>query len=96
MIFSTVTFSNFWSSKPYIWIRIRIDKKCWIRIRTDTNPDTQHCLKQQKTSKIFTRAVRNELSRVFRMGWAAWALLAAWATCDMGATCGMGATWPFS
>jgi hypothetical protein len=26
-------FSNFWSSQPWTWIRIRIDKKCWIRIR---------------------------------------------------------------
>ncbi len=40
--FSCTIFSNFWSSKPWIWIRIRIDKKCWIRILCETNADPQH------------------------------------------------------
>ncbi len=34
---SAVNFSNFWSSKPWIWIRIHI------RIRIETNADPQHC-----------------------------------------------------
>ncbi len=46
--FTTVNFSNFWSLNPWIqtrirnWIRIRIDLKCWIRIRNETNADPQH------------------------------------------------------
>jgi hypothetical protein len=42
-IFLLWIFSNFWPSKHRIWIRIRIDKKCWIRIRNETNADPQHC-----------------------------------------------------
>jgi hypothetical protein len=38
----------FWSSKSWIRFPIRIDKKCWIRmrirIRIETNADPQHCL----------------------------------------------------
>jgi hypothetical protein len=27
------------------WIRIHIDKKCWIRILTESNANQQHCYK---------------------------------------------------
>ncbi len=38
MIFSTVEHFNFWSSNPLI----RIDLKCWIQIRMETNADPHH------------------------------------------------------
>ncbi len=41
-IFICNFFLNFWSSKP--WIRIRIDLKCWIRIQIETNADPKHCI----------------------------------------------------
>jgi hypothetical protein len=30
--------------KPWIWIRICVDLKCWIRIYIATNSDPKHCL----------------------------------------------------
>jgi hypothetical protein len=38
---SAVKFSIFWSSKHKIRIRIRIDLKCWIRVRIGTNFDPE-------------------------------------------------------
>jgi hypothetical protein len=37
-------FFQFWTSKPWIRIRIRIDLKC--RIRIETNADPKHCFIQ--------------------------------------------------
>jgi hypothetical protein len=34
----------FWTSNPYIHVRIHIDLNCRIRIRIGTNADQQHCL----------------------------------------------------
>ncbi len=53
-------FSNFWSSKHRIWIRIRIDKKCWSRIRIESiwnwqfiSLSASHCWQTVQFSRIF-------------------------------------------
>ncbi len=47
-VFSAGNFTNFGHQIP--WIQIRIDLKCWIRIRNEANADSQHWLGQQQIS----------------------------------------------
>ncbi len=46
--------SNFWPSKPWIRIRIRIDQKRWIRIRIETNVDPQHCKERSEIEFVYS------------------------------------------
>ncbi len=51
--FSAVNFFHFGHSKPWIWIRIHIDKKfcIWIRIRIESNVDPQHCVQDTSPAR---------------------------------------------
>ncbi len=49
-----------------IWIRI--DLKCWIRSRTETNADPQHCIKAFFRNKFVFRGPTPHLGEVHQEG----------------------------
>ncbi len=50
--FQAVKFYSFWSSKALIRIRNRIDLKCCIRIRVETNEDPQNSVEVINSGNI--------------------------------------------
>jgi hypothetical protein len=70
--FSSCKFcSSFWSSK--FWIRIRVDIKCWIRmrirIRIETNAGPKHCffLLQSHCIKLFLEGAHRSCQKEIEM-----------------------------
>ncbi len=56
-------FFQFWSSKPWIRIRIRIHLKCWIRIHS-MKPNPKHC-REDNTILLIQSAQTSVNHRIF-------------------------------